>query len=189
MNNSWSITISGEFDLNFLMYVASINGLLSEEFEEGTWPSKQFLSAVQSNPKCKEQWKEIWNKSIYQKGLLKANNQGHIILDPPDFSTINGEIKAVLVQMWPSFISWWNMPAGGQTAMHYWESIPDIMSFVQEFERQVGREIRPFQLHIDLVYTGLKKPIEVNEHYIIMPIKTEYLLKKDWWIKKFKENY
>lgn len=73
--------------------------------------------------------------------------------------------------------------------MNYWEAKPDLIAFVKEFENQAGREIKPFKLHVDLVYTGLKEPIEVNNQFIIMPIKAEYLLKKNWWIKRFKEHY
>lgn len=190
MKNSWSVCLSGDFDLNFLMFVASAHGLLTEEFEESTWPSSQFLSAGQSNQRFNEQWKELWNQSIYKKGLLKEKNQGSIVLDPPNFLTIKEEeVKAVLINLWPSFNRWWNMPAGGQIAMNYWEAKPDIMAFVQEFESHVGREIKSFNLHVELVYTGLKEPIEVNKQYIIMPIKAEYLLKKDWWITRFKEHY
>ncbi|HBU81617.1 MAG TPA: hypothetical protein DEF35_08250 [Paenibacillus sp.] len=190
MNNSWTICISGEYDLNFLMFVASACGLLTDEFEEGVWPESQPLNVEQSNEKFKEQWKELWNQSISKKGERKRGNHQNLIIDPPDFSMIKEEnLKAVLINMWPSFIKWWNMPAGGQMAMHYWEANPDLLTFVQEFESQVGREIKPFRLDVDLVYTGLREPIEVNEQFIIMPIKSEYLLKKDWWIKRFKEYY
>lgn len=190
MYNSWSICMSGEYDLNFLMYVASVHGLLTEEFEESTWPSSQFSSVGRSNQKLQEQWKKLWNQSIYKKGLLKRSNQRYLVLDPPDFSMIREEdVKDMLINMWPSFINWWSMPAGGQTAMNYWEAKPDLIAFVQEFENQAGREIKPFNLHVDLLYTGLKEPIEVNNQFIIMPMKTEYLLKKDWWINRFKEHY
>ncbi|MEC0129147.1 hypothetical protein [Paenibacillus pabuli] len=190
MNNSWTICISGEYDLNFLMFVASACGLLTDEFEEGVWPNSQFLNVEQSNEKFKEQWKELWNQSISKKGERKRGNHQNLIIDPPHFSMIREEdLKAVLIKMWPSFIKWWNMPAGGQIAMHYWEAKPDLLAFVQEFESQVGRKIKPFRLDVDLVYTGLNEPIEVNEQFIIMPIKSEYLMKRDWWIKRFKEYY
>lgn len=42
MNNSWYICISGEYDLNFLMFVASVHGLLTEEFEEAPGPLVNF---------------------------------------------------------------------------------------------------------------------------------------------------
>ena len=176
--------------MNFLMYVASAHGLLADEFGEGTWPTSQSSNGGQSNEKFKAQWKELWNQSIYKKGLLKSGRQKNLILDPPDFSMIReNDVRNVLINMWPSFIQWWNMPAGGQIAMHYWEGAPDLLSFVQEFESQVGRKIKPFKLDIDLIYTGLREPIEVNEQFMILPIKTEYLLKKDWWIKRFEEHF
>ncbi|MBD8497255.1 hypothetical protein [Paenibacillus arenosi] len=190
MNNSWSVCISGDYDLNFLMFVGSAHGLLTEGFGGAVWPTGQFLHAGRSNEKLKEQWIELWNQIIYKKGILKRENQKYLILDPPKFSMIREEeVKAVLINMWPSFISWWNMPAGGQIALHYWEAKPDIIAFVEEFESQVGSEIKPFKLDIDLVYTGLREPIEVNQQFILMPIKAEYLLEKNWWIKRFNDHY
>ncbi|MFS0870371.1 hypothetical protein [Paenibacillus xylanilyticus] len=176
--------------MNFLMFVASAHGLLTEEFEEGTWPTSQSLNGERSNEKFKEQWKELWEQCIYKKGLRKRGDMKSLLMDPPEFSMIREkDVRTVLINMWPSFIKWWNMPAGGQIAMHYWEGAPDLLAFVQEFESHVGRKIKPFKLDIDLVYTGLREPIEVNEQFMIMPIKTEYLLKRDWWIKRFKEHY
>ncbi|WP_146752112.1 MULTISPECIES: hypothetical protein [Paenibacillus] len=190
MNNSWTICISGEYDLNFIMYVASAHGLLTDGFDDAAWPNSKSLNVEQSNEKFKEQWKELWNESIYKKGERRKGKHQNLIIDPPDFSMIReGDLKAVLINMWPSFIKWWNMPAGGQIAMHYWEAQPDLLAFVQEFESQVGRKINPFRLDVDLVYTGLKAPIEVNEQFIVMPIKLEYLWKKDWWIERFKDYY
>lgn len=74
--------------MNFLMFVASVHGLLTEEFEERTWPSSQFSSVGRSNQKHQEQWKKLWNQSIYNKGLLKRSNQKYLVLDPPDFLMI-----------------------------------------------------------------------------------------------------
>lgn len=56
------------------------------------------------------------------------------------------DVKDMLINMWPSFINWWNMPAGGQTAMNYWEVKPDLIAFVQEFKNLAGREIKPGDL-------------------------------------------
>ncbi|MDN4603210.1 hypothetical protein P5G61_18365 [Paenibacillus sp. F6_3S_P_1C] len=85
MNNSWTICISGEYDLNFLMFVASACGLLTDEFEEGVWPESQPLNVEQNNEKFKEQWKELWNQSL-KRGERKRGNHQNLIIDPPDFS-------------------------------------------------------------------------------------------------------
>lgn len=190
MNNTWTICFSGDYDLNFLMFVASAHGLLTDEFGEDTWPGSQFSSGGRSNEKFKGQWNELWKQCIYKKGLIKSGIQRSLILDPPEFSMITDKnVRAVLIHMWPSFIKWWNMPAGGQAAMNYWEGAPNLLSYVQEFESQIGRKIKPFKLDIDLVYTGLREPIEVNEQYMIMPVKIDYLLNRDWWMKRFEERY
>ena len=64
MNNSWYICISGEYDLNFLMFVASVHGLLTEEFEERTWPSSQFSSVGRSNQNIKSNGKVVESKHL-----------------------------------------------------------------------------------------------------------------------------
>lgn len=72
MHNSWTICISGEYDLNFLMFVASAHGILTDEFEEGDWPNHQFLNVERSHDNFKKQWKELWNHSISNKESAKA---------------------------------------------------------------------------------------------------------------------
>lgn len=112
------------------------------------------------------------------------------MLEQPHFELVEQqELREAFVQLWPSFRQWWCMPAGGQAAMNYWEDKPDLIRYIQEFEDEVGRKIKTFHLNIDLIYRGPSEPVEVNEEYMIMPIRIEYLMKKDWWISRFKERY
>lgn len=44
--NSWSVCISSDFELNFLIYVASAYGLLKEQInEKNAWPSRQMVES------------------------------------------------------------------------------------------------------------------------------------------------
>ncbi|WP_413376498.1 hypothetical protein [Paenibacillus taichungensis] len=189
-HNSWSVCISSDFELNFLIYAASTYGLLKEDINENNlWPSRQRVESDQLHQKLEIQWKWFWDRSIQQKAH-KNNNHVSSVLGRPDFELVEQhELREVLVHLWPSFRQWWYMPAGGQAAMNYWEGKPDLIRYVQEFEDEVDRKIKPFHLNMDLIYNGPSEPIEVNEEYIIMPIRTEYLMKKDWWISRFKERY
>lgn len=189
-HNSWSVCISSDVELNFLIYVASTYGLLKEDINENNlWPSRQRVESDELHQKLEIQWKWFWDRSIQQKAH-KNNHHVSFVLGQPDFELVEQhELREVLVHLWPSFRQWWYMPAGGQAAMNYWEGIPDLIRYVQEFEDEVGRKIKPFHLYVDLIYNGPNELIEVTEEYIIMPIKMEYLMKRDWWISRFKERY
>lgn len=183
---SWTVRITSDLELNFLIYVACSFGL----FESGTrdmdnWSTERILMDEHEIQNLKVQWNSCWNQSIIKKLDTKTG-----VLGFPNFKTIEySELRMVCSRVWKSFIIWWNMPAGGQCAMYYWEDKPDILKYVQEYENQVGRRIKTFHLNIDLIYTGFDKPIEVNDEYIIMPVRSEYLLKPDWWVRRFKERY
>lgn len=73
--------------------------------------------------------------------------------------------------------------------MYYWEGKPDVIRYVREFEVETDRTIHPFHMNVELIYNGPHEPIEVADDYLIMPIRTEYLMKKDWWAERFREKY
>lgn len=52
---------------------------------------------------------------------------------------------------------------------------------------KMNRTVKPFHLYIDLVYTGTKEIIEVNNEYIVMiPYRAVYT-DKVWWMNKLKQ--
>lgn len=75
------------------------------------------------------------------------------------------------------------MPAGGNTAMFFWESSDQVGQYVREFEQQANRRARPFRLKVDLVYTGLDHLIEVSDEYVIMPLRSPHE-NRSWWTQK-----
>lgn len=210
--NSWSVCVSSDVELNFLVYVARAYSICDEYFDKhGAWPNRQVSLPDQLHQELETQWHDFWNGSIQQKAEAKIQqraalksrskdqievahlNHNHVspfVLDQPYFEAIQQqELREALIEQWPSFIQWWNMPAGGQAAMHYWEHIPDLIRYVREFEIEAGRPIQSFHLDVELIYNGPYKPIEVTDEYVIMPIRTAYLMKPDWWNERFKERY
>jgi hypothetical protein len=213
--DSWSVCISSDVKLNFLVYVARAYSICDEYFDKhGAWPDRQVVLPEQLHQELEAQWNDFWEGSIQRKAEAKflqnaaSKSQtpdpavshtlfAHLnhscaspfVLEPPHFAAIEHQgLREALAAQWPCFIQWWNMPAGGQAAMHYWEGKPDIIRYVQEFEMEVGRRIQPFHLNVDLIYNGPTKPIEVTDEYVIMPIRTDYLMKKHWWSERFQEK-
>ncbi|PZT53234.1 hypothetical protein [Paenibacillus silvae] len=215
-SNSWTVCVSSDVELNFLVYVARAYSICDEYFDKhGAWPNRQVSLSDQLHHELETQWQDFWNGSIQlkaeakiqQKAALESQapdlavshpmcaqlNHNHVspfVLDQPYFEAIQHRgLREALAAQWPSFIQWWNMPAGGQAAMQYWEHIPDLIRYVREFEIEAGRPIQSFHLDVELIYNGPCKPIEVTDEYVIMPIRTDYLMKPDWWNERFKERY
>jgi len=181
---AWQVRITSDMELNFLIYVACYYGLLIEGNE--LWPDPAVQLEDDQRKELNTSWRQFWDESL----LTKAKHPHSYMLSPPHFNTIDCSLlRDSFDSAWPSFIRWWLMPAGGQLALNYWESQPFVTAYVQEFEREAGRPIRPFKLVVDLVYAGISEPVEVSDDYVIMPVSSKYLMKKDWWLRRFKERY
>ncbi|WP_433944473.1 hypothetical protein [Paenibacillus sp. SN-8-1] len=195
--SNWVIGLSGEYMLNFPIYVGCMYGLFTESGEghQRFWPApKDPVMEEKDKLVLKQQWDKWWDRLV----MLLANNyaiRSHqlgpgIGLAERHFSDIEGDLlRQCCIDSWPAFIEWWNMPAGGQMAMYYWEGFPRVNKYVEEYERMVGRKIKPFSLSVNLVYAGITAPIEPVTDYIIMPIDGPYLISKDWWLERFKQRY
>jgi len=108
--------------------------------------------------------------------------------NPPEFSDLSvGGLVDCCIKAWPLFYSWWSMPAGGGSAMAYWESISNVINMVDKFERIEGRKAKDFNLYIDLVYTGISERIELRQDYVIMTLDTKQLMEEAWWMKKLQQ--
>ncbi|MGO4530440.1 hypothetical protein AB4Z30_15265 [Paenibacillus sp. 2TAF8] len=211
-SNSWSVCISSDVELNFLVYVARAYGICNTYFHDhSTWPDRQVVLADELHREFETKWQDFWKGSIQQKAEAKIRqtavsnfpsqaqvkfkhlNHNYVspfVFNPPQFEAIEHQgLRDALIAQWPSFIQWWNMPAGGKAAMYYWEGKPDVIRYVREFEMETGRTIHPFHMNVELIYNGPHEPIEVADDYLIMPIRTEYLMKKDWWAERFREKY
>ncbi|MGD6857658.1 hypothetical protein ACQCVO_21700 [Bacillus infantis] len=183
---SWSVVTEGAEDLNFAIYVACTYDLFPNNMPFSS--SKQWSSTtpttLSANEKSilKSQWKKWWNHVV----LTRSQNGGGVDSYPQDYLKSSGsELGQVCYDLWPPFFNWWHMPAGGNTAMIFWESADNVNKYVKEFEQDVGRTANPFRLKIDLVYTGLDDVLEVSDVYAIIPIGSPHI-NKSWWTKKIK---
>ncbi|MBZ9637670.1 hypothetical protein [Clostridium sp. FP1] len=81
------------------------------------------------------------------------------------------------------------MVGGGKNALSYLEGFGDerIYTYINEFENIVQRKVKPFNLYIDLVYTGTSQIIEVNSEYIVMVLVRHLYFDKDWWMNKLEQ--
>ncbi|MEC0368604.1 hypothetical protein [Paenibacillus chibensis] len=179
-HNSWRVCLSGDTDLNFLIYTATAYGLFDEK--DSVWPpARLFEVSAAVVDELKVQWASRWNQTMEYRA---HGSQGGSVFVPPFEKVEQPELREALIQAFPSFIRWWQMPAGGQNAMYAWEDKPNISSYVRELETELGRDHLSFCLNVDLVYGGIREPIEIGEEYMVMPIRGEYMLNKEWWKKK-----
>ncbi|WDL97043.1 hypothetical protein [Alicyclobacillus sp. ALC3] len=179
---SWSAVIEGTEDLNFAIYVASTYDLLpkSKPFSESRrWTSTN--PSVELTPAEKTvlavQWLEWWTRLVEVRSIHQHN------LAPSYFESLDNELAGVCSDTWHAFRNWWHMPAGGGTAMIFWESADKVGEYVRQFEQQVNRKAKAFRLKVDLVYTGLDDLIEVSDEYVIMPLRSAHE-NRFWWTKK-----
>lgn len=126
------------------------------------------------------QWLEWWNQLVLDRSLHKHNVDFY---QPSYFDSMDNEFGDVGRNTLQAFRDWWHMPAGGNTAMLHLESADNIGQYVRDFEQHANRKVRPFRMKVDLVYAGLDEVIEVNDNYVVMPIRS-HLENEAWWIQK-----
>ncbi len=178
--NDWRVCLSGEMDLNFMIYTATAYGLFAEK--DSIWPpEKLFEKPVSFVEKLQTQWNAWWNQILKDKAQGLRDGFPMIAVVPPFEKVEQPELREALLQSWPSFHRWWRMSAGGHNAMFSWEDRPNIDSYIYEVKKELGREYLSFRINMDLVYGGIPEPIEVGEDYMVVPVHTNYILNKDWW--------
>ncbi|WP_440395776.1 hypothetical protein [Paenibacillus sp. SAF-054] len=178
--DNWCVCLSGEIDLNFMIYTATAYGLFAEK--DSKWPpEKLFEQPAFYLEKLHAQWTSWWNLMLKERAQGAKIRTAANAVSPPFDKLDSPELREALTQAWPSFIRWWYMPAGGQNAMYYWEGVPNIDSYIYELKKELGREYLSFRLNMDLVYGGIPEPIEVGEDYMVVPVHTNYIMNKDWW--------
>ncbi|WP_061997088.1 hypothetical protein [Clostridium sp. ATCC 25772] len=195
---SWKITVSSDLSLNFALFTGCLYGLIDDVKGIGNnrlWPYKcEINKRTELLSLLKQQWNEWFNSMINDRGekvILKQefdldNNR----FNPPNFSKFPYcELREYCKNSWQPFIEWWEMVGGGKNALSYFEVFGNerIYEYISEFEDIVQRKVKPFNLYIDLAYTGTSEIIEINSEYIVMvPVKTIYF-DKDWWMKKLQQ--
>lgn len=191
--NSWSVSIASDDILNFIIYIGCIYGLIDNKRysgKENLWPSKSLNTVATS-----ERWEEWFNGIVRLKvERIKVGKNPNMVFEeylPPEFPDVKCPLlKECCTEAWPKFQEWWYMMAGGKAALSFFERIvSNNIIDINEFEVTIGRRCKPFNLYIDLAYTGISENIDINinnKNLIITsdPINT---LDKGWWIKKLGE--
>jgi len=208
----WSIYVGGDHDqLNFLIYAACAFGLIEGDsgidrvqpiplgLKEGdsaisqAWPDPVVRLDEDRLRLLREQWRHVWDRLLRSKADTLFTSEfarAYAYLDPPLFDRIEQpELRECFRQAWPGFIRWWSMPAGGYAVLTSWEEKPDLRRYVERFEREAGRWIRPFRLRVDLVYAGVQEPLLVADNYFVMAPDRRYFWNEDWWLRLFRERY
>lgn len=195
---SWKVVESSDTSLNFALFTGCLYGLINEEHEickNSLWPPKcEFNKSAELLSLLKEQWQEWFDSMVRDRGRQVILKQELYVtgnlFDPPDFSDFPYcELREYCQTSWQPFIEWWHMIGGGKNALSFFEGLGNekIDQYIKEFERIVNRKVKPFNIYIDLVYTGTSKMIEVNDEYIVMvPIKPIHF-DKEWWMKKLQQ--
>ena len=180
-------------DLNFVMYVGIAYDLLPDDLPfsvTNRWSASRTTIPLQIEKyHLTQQWQEWWNQltnyRYYDSQSIGCPNEW---FQPPDSVGLPPELSEVCKNVWIDFIGWWQMPAGGGRAMHYWETSFDFGKYVREYEQQQGRQLRAFQFYVELVYAGLDEILEIDENHVVMPLlrKTDF---EKWWKGKLQEIF
>lgn len=101
------------------------------------------------------------------------------------------ELRECCKKSYPYFIEWWNMQAGGNTAISFYEIIVGnkFCDYVEELECKLNKKTKPFNLNLDIVYTGVPNILDVSDEYMVLTPNGYINLSKDWWMKKLTKLY
>lgn len=195
-NKSWAIRTSTDELLNFIIFTGCMYNLIDDKhFNESNrpWPTSILNSDYKNlnNDKLKSQWK-LWFNSVIDK---KSNNINpnkmctliNEIYNVNDFLELEYiELRECCKKSYPFFIEWWNMQAGGNAAISFYEIIggDKLCNYIEELECKLNKKAKIFNLYIDIVYTGVPDVLDVNDEYIIVTPNGYISLDKKWWIDK-----
>jgi hypothetical protein len=194
-DNTWRISTASDDILNFIIYIGCVYGLIDREKYNGReplWPDKSLYADIGSD--TWESWfKEIVDLEVERIKSGKNPCTSLEVVTPPEFCSIkNQSLQSCCIKAWPRFKEWWYMLGGGKNALNFTEGIihDDLHKYVKDAERLKGRYLKPFNIYLSLLYTGLSESIEINinnnQFFIITSNPFEFL-KEDWWIKKLNE--
>lgn len=195
-NESWAIRTSTDDLLNFIIFTGCMYNLIDDEnFDESNtpWPTK--LSNLDFDnlyiSKLKLQWKQWFNNTIEEK-YNDINPDKMCVAIDEKYNISNfleleyTELRECCKKSYPHFIEWWEMQAGGKSAISFYEIIVGnkFCDYIEELERKLNRKAKPFNLYIDIVYTGVPNVLDISDKYIVVTPNGYLNLTKDWWMKK-----
>ena len=195
-DESWVIRTYINELLNFIIFTGCMFNLIDDEnFDEYNkpWPNNLFNSNLDSIDidTLKSQWR-LWLNEVIDERYNNIDSCTICTLvnekyDISNFSQLEHiELRECCKKAYPHFNEWWNMQAGGSTAMSFYEMIGnnDLSEYVRELEGKVNRKAKPFKLYLDIVYTGVPNVLDVNDEYAVITSYGYFNLSKSWWINK-----
>ena len=195
-NQSWSIKTSTDELLNFIIFTGCMYNLIdNKNFDESNtpWPTNllnlDFEDLNYDN--LKSQWKLWFNDTLEEKcnniNTDKICMPIEEIYNVSNFSELKyTELRDLCKKSYPYFIEWWNMQAGGKSAISFYEIIccNKFSEYIDELENELNIKVKPFNLYIDIVYTGVANILDVSDNYIVVTPNGYLNLNKDWLVKK-----
>lgn len=195
-NESWAIRTYTDELLNFIIFTGCMYNLIDDEnFDETNtpWPTKLSNSDFDNLhiSKLKSQWK-IWFNKVIEERYKNINSDKmcvviHEMYNINDFLELEyEELRECCKKSYPYFIEWWYMQAGGKNAISFYEIIVGnkFCDYIEELEYKLNKKAKPFNLYIDIVYTGVPNVLDINDEYILLTPNGYLNLSKDWWMKK-----
>lgn len=195
-NESWTIKTCGDELLNFIIFTGCMYKLIDDEnFDESNtiWPTNLLnldFENLNTN-KLKSQWK-LWFNSVIEKRCSNINfNEMSTLVDEiyntSDFLELEYiELRECCKKSYPYFIEWWEMQAGGKSAISFYEIMGEnkFCYYIEELESKLNKKAKPFDLYIDIVYTGVPDVLDVSDNYIVVTPNGYITLTNEWWLEK-----
>ncbi|CEO05568.1 Uncharacterised protein [[Clostridium] sordellii] len=195
-NESWAIRTSTDELLNFIIFTGCMYNLIDEKnFDESNIPWPTNISNLDFEDlyidKLKSQWKLWFNNVIEERCNNTSFDKMSIVVkeiyNVIDFLELEYiELRECCKKSYPNFIAWWDMQAGGKAAISFYEIIGggNFGDYIEQLECKLNKKAKPFNLYIDIVYTGVPNVLDVNDNYIVVTPNGYLNSNKDWWMKK-----
>lgn len=192
---SWAIRIDSPEVLNFAIYIGCVYGILQkDDFRDQSimWPGAR-LSSRHPKERLASEWSQWWSYLIEFRTselLDESVKFKKVLFNPvyhtkPELTAINECCEHSLV----SFQEWWHRPAGcHEQHIHLQRVVGErIVHYLRSYERKTNRKCSPFDLYIDLVFSGLPHSITTHFRYIITVPDGHFLDCEEWWTKRIEE--
>ncbi|CEN24264.1 hypothetical protein [Paraclostridium sordellii] len=195
-NESWAIRTSTNELLNFIIFTGCMYNLIDEKnFDESNIPWPTNISNLDFEnlhiDKLKSQWKLWFNNVIEERCNNTSFDKMSVVVEEiyniSDFLELEYiELRECCKKSYPHFIAWWDIQAGGKAAISFYEIIGtgNFGDYIEQLERKLNKKAKPFNLYIDIVYTGVPNVLDVNDKYIVVTPNGYLNSNKDWWMKK-----
>ncbi|MCC3866197.1 hypothetical protein K0040_18240 [Terrisporobacter petrolearius] len=197
VNKSWAIRTSTDELLNFIIFTGCMYNLIDDKnFDDSNtpWPTNLLntdCKKLQSD-KLKLQWKLWFNNTIEEKCNNINPNKMCVLVNEKynvnNFSQLQYiELRECCKKTYPLFIEWWEMQAGGKSAISFYEIIVGnkFCDYIEELECKLNKKSKPFNFYIDMVYTGVPDVLDINDEYVIVTPNGYISLDREWWLEKF----